>query len=62
MEKNYYNKHVFLQILNQIGTNPYEALVRIKDYIYEYPLDKEGYFAYASVLIMLRRVDEALDK
>ena len=65
IKKDYFNHYEFMQALSIEKTDPYEALNRYKEYLEKYPEDYTTYTYYATLLITVRKFDDAsriLDK
>jgi len=57
--KDYFNEHEFNKIQDLIETNPKRALELYEEYFKQYPNDHAAYNYYATLLISLKRYEEA---
>lgn len=58
-KRHYFNKHEFMQILSLVNTDPYEAENRFITYLELYPEDYTAYTFFASLLVTIRKFEEA---
>jgi len=59
MKKLYYNKWEFLNAINLMESDPYEAKIRLENYISKYPNDYCAYVYYAFILTNLGEFEKA---
>lgn len=61
MKYHYYNTIEFEKACSYIDTDPYRALLLLRNYCLKYPKDYSGRFRYVYVLIILNQLQEAKD-
>ena len=61
MHNKYYDNYEFLQVLALMNIDPYECEARFIEYLDKYPHDYTSYTYYASLLVLLRKYEQAED-
>lgn len=61
MNKTYFNEFEFQKIVELKVTNPYEAVMRMQEYIKKYPSDYRAFLYYITFLSTIKEIDKACE-
>lgn len=61
MNKTYFNEFEFQKIVELKVTNPYEAAIRMQEYVKKYPSDHRAFLYYITFLSTIKEIDKACE-